>query len=228
MGDASDNVPGVPGIGEKGARQLIAEYGSLDALLERAGEVSRKAYREGLQQHREQALLSRELVTIHTDLPIELEPDKLVRDEPDWDKLLELCWRLEFHVVARELEAGRPEKASVLPAAVDLASAEEWRERVAGLSGEIALGLVGDARSGLLDSGGPRARRAGGGRGIRGRRDRDRLRRFPPRRPARGGGRKPARLDRRRQGLPGRPRPQGGPCACSARGRSFPAAFSTP
>lgn len=150
MGDASDNVPGVPGIGEKGARQLIADYGSLDVLLERAGEVTRKAYREGLQQHREQALLSRELVTIHTDLPIELEPDKLVMEEPDWDKLLELCWRLEFHVVARELEAGRPKKASALPAAIDLASAEEWRERAAGLSGEIAVGLVGDARSGLL------------------------------------------------------------------------------
>lgn len=150
QGDASDNVPGVPGIGEKGARQLIVDFGSLDALLERSAEVSRKAYREGLQQHREQALLSRELVTIHTDLPIELEPDKLVLEEPDWDRLLELCWRLEFGVVARELEAGRPKKPSALPHPTDLASAEEWRERVAGLSGEIALGLVGDVRTGLL------------------------------------------------------------------------------
>jgi DNA polymerase I len=150
MGDTSDNVPGVPGIGEKGARQLIAEYGSLDALLERAGEVSRKAYREGLQQHRDQALLSRELVTIHCDLPIELELDRLRMEEPDWDKLLALCWQLDFNVVARELEAGRPKKPATLPAAFDLASAEEWREKTAGLSGEIAVGLVGDSRTGEL------------------------------------------------------------------------------
>ena len=51
MGDAIDNIPGVPGIGEKGAKSLIQEYGSLEDLLARAGEVSRKAYREGLQQH---------------------------------------------------------------------------------------------------------------------------------------------------------------------------------
>ena len=83
MGDAVDNVPGVPGIGEKGARQLVAEYGSVEALLERASEVPRKAYREGLLAHREQALLSKELVTIHTDLPIEIHPESLQLDPPD-------------------------------------------------------------------------------------------------------------------------------------------------
>src|SRR5687767_9076101 len=66
MGDSIDNIPGVPGIGEKGAKSLIQEHGSLEALLERAADISRKAYREGLQQHREQALLSKELSTIHT------------------------------------------------------------------------------------------------------------------------------------------------------------------
>ena len=62
MGDTVDNVPGVPGIGEKGAKQLVAEYGSVEQLLERAAEISRKAYREGLTTHRDQALLSKELV----------------------------------------------------------------------------------------------------------------------------------------------------------------------
>lgn len=150
MGDASDNVPGVPGIGEKGARQLIVDFGSLDALLERASEVSRKAYREGLEQHRDKALLSRELVTIHTDLPLELEPDKLVLEEPDWDALLELCWQLDFHAVAKELEAGRPKKAAELAPAADLATAADWRELAAGLSGDIVVGLVGDARTGEM------------------------------------------------------------------------------
>jgi hypothetical protein len=59
MGDSIDNVPGVPGIGEKGAKALIREYGSLDELLARAGEVSRKSYREGLEQHADEARMSR-------------------------------------------------------------------------------------------------------------------------------------------------------------------------
>ena len=60
VGDAVDNVPGVPGIGEKGARDLIKEFGSLEAVLENADEVKRKAYREGLEQHRDKALLSKD------------------------------------------------------------------------------------------------------------------------------------------------------------------------
>jgi DNA polymerase-1 len=151
MGDASDNVPGVPGIGEKGAKQLIKDYGSLDALLERAGELTRKAYREGLTEHRDKALLSRELVTIHCDLPIPLEPEHLRLDEPDWDRLREICQQLDFHVIAKELEAQRPAPpASALLAARDVEDAAEWRELTAGLRGDIAVGLVGDARTGQL------------------------------------------------------------------------------
>jgi len=69
MGDSIDNIPGVPGIGDKGAKALIQEFGSLEELLARAGEVARKSYREGLQQHAEQARLSKDLSTIHTSLP---------------------------------------------------------------------------------------------------------------------------------------------------------------
>src|SRR5262245_60749785 len=61
VGDAVDNVPGVPGIGEKGARDLVREFGSLEAVLESAAKVKRKSYREGLEQHREEALLSKRL-----------------------------------------------------------------------------------------------------------------------------------------------------------------------
>ncbi|MBP1642016.1 MAG: polymerase, partial [Acidobacteria bacterium] len=95
MGDAVDNVPGVPGIGEKGARALVTEYGSVEALLERAGELSRKAYREGLLAHREQALLSKELVTIHCDLPIELRESELIAEPPDVEALRSLYSELE-------------------------------------------------------------------------------------------------------------------------------------
>ncbi|MCM2268743.1 MAG: DNA polymerase I [Thermoanaerobaculia bacterium] len=103
MGDAVDNVPGVPGIGEKGAKQLVREHGSVEALLERAGQLTRKAYREGLEQHREQALLSKELVTIHTDLPIEPHLESLVAEPPDVEALRALYAELEFRTLLEEL-----------------------------------------------------------------------------------------------------------------------------
>jgi DNA polymerase-1 len=76
MGDSIDNVKGVPGIGEKGARDLIATFGSLDALLERADEVPQRKYREALTTHAEQARQSRELVTIHTDVSVPFDPER--------------------------------------------------------------------------------------------------------------------------------------------------------
>src|SRR6266581_8754561 len=70
MGDTIDNIKGVPGIGEKGARDLIASYGSLENLLEHAREIKNKRYREGLLQHADEARSSRELLRIHTDVPV--------------------------------------------------------------------------------------------------------------------------------------------------------------
>ncbi|MBI2835341.1 MAG: DNA polymerase I [Acidobacteria bacterium] len=73
MGDSIDNIKGVPGIGEKGARDLIAAYGSLDELLARAAEVPQKKYREALLAHAESARQSRELLRIRTDVPVDFE-----------------------------------------------------------------------------------------------------------------------------------------------------------
>src|SRR5262245_54358561 len=75
MGDTIDNIKGVPGIGEKGARELIAQYGSLDALIEHAAEVKNKRYREGLLANVENARQSRELARIRTDVPVDFDPD---------------------------------------------------------------------------------------------------------------------------------------------------------
>ncbi len=144
VGDASDNVPGVPGIGAKGARTLIDQYGSLDALLERADEVKRKSYRENLQNHRDQALMSRDLVTIHTDLPVPFEPENLRRDPPDWEILLELLHELDFEHLRRELEDehGRPTVA--VPAAREPETAAEWSAAMPS-RGRISVAVVGDA-----------------------------------------------------------------------------------
>ncbi len=140
MGDASDNVPGVPGIGEKGAKGLIQEYGSLDALLERAQEVSRKAYREGLVEHRALAELSRELVTIHTDLPVELDVTALTLDPPDTEALRRLYAELEFKTLLEELGAAPAAVAAQEPAR-EIENPEEWASEAAALSDRFVMAI---------------------------------------------------------------------------------------
>ncbi|HKI87040.1 MAG TPA: DNA polymerase I, partial [Thermoanaerobaculia bacterium] len=142
QGDTSDNVPGVPGIGAKGAVQLIREFGSVEALLERSSEVGRKSYREGLEKHRDQALLSQELVTIHTDLPIELDPEALHHDPPDREALRDLARELEFFSLLKELEGDEIE-AGTEPAS-EIETAEAWRELFVRLDGDVAVALLGD------------------------------------------------------------------------------------
>src|SRR5512139_2867317 len=82
VGDSVDNVPGVPGIGEKGARDLVREYGAVEAVIASADKVKRAAYREGLKGHREGALLSKQLVTLRTDAPLSLDLEAMRRQEP--------------------------------------------------------------------------------------------------------------------------------------------------
>jgi len=102
MGDASDNIPGVPGVGEKTAQKLIQQYGSIENLLDRAGELKGKL-RETVEANRDRALLSKRLVTIRTDVPVGLEPAALVRAEMDGDKLRALCAEFELNSLGRRL-----------------------------------------------------------------------------------------------------------------------------
>lgn len=106
MGDASDNVPGVQGIGEKTAGTLIREYGSLEKLLEHAAEVKGKRAREGLLTHREDALLSKQLVTIKTDVALDVTPAQLVRSHPNREALLSLFNDLQFNTLFSKVKAG--------------------------------------------------------------------------------------------------------------------------
>jgi len=103
-GDSSDNIPGVPGIGEKTAIKLIKEFGSLDELLARAGEVPGKTG-ERLREFADQARLSRQLATIIRDVPYELHPDQLSAREPNIPQLHELFKEYGFHTLIRELTA---------------------------------------------------------------------------------------------------------------------------
>ncbi len=102
-GDTIDNVPGAKGIGAKGARDLINRFGSVEAALEHAEEVEGKRYREALLGQREQVLLSKQLTTIHTDVPVELDLDALRHEEPDIEALRKLYGELGFSSLLREL-----------------------------------------------------------------------------------------------------------------------------
>ncbi len=105
-GDTVDNIPGAPGIGEKGAKDLIQRFGSVENAMEHAAEVERRTYRESLQNNREQILLSKRLATIECEVPIALEPEKLVTQEPDVAALRELYRTLEFSSLLREAGPG--------------------------------------------------------------------------------------------------------------------------
>ena len=102
MGDATDNVKGVPGIGGKGARDLITHFGSLDTLLTRAEEVTRKTYRNALLTHADDALHSRSLVQIHTDVPIPFDPEALRYEGPDAERCFRLFSTLGFRTLVAE------------------------------------------------------------------------------------------------------------------------------
>jgi DNA polymerase-1 len=103
-GDAVDNVPGAPGIGDKGSVELIQQFGSVEAVLDRADEVKRKAYRESLQQNREAVMLSKELVTIDTHVPLELDLHAMETRPPDLEACRQLFTELEFTSMLRDLE----------------------------------------------------------------------------------------------------------------------------
>ena len=102
MGDSSDNIPGAPGIGEKTAMKLISEYGSIENLYEHIDEIKGKQ-KEKLEENKELVMLSKELVTIKLDVPVNLVPDKLIMEDPDEKKLTKLFEELEFKTIARRL-----------------------------------------------------------------------------------------------------------------------------
>ncbi|MDE3163925.1 MAG: DNA polymerase I, partial [Acidobacteriota bacterium] len=103
-GDAVDNVPGAPGIGDKGSVELIQQFGSVEAVLDRAEEVKRKTYRESLQHNRDAVLLSKELVTIDTHVPLDLDLHAMETRPPDVEACRQLFTELEFTSMLRDLE----------------------------------------------------------------------------------------------------------------------------
>ncbi len=102
-GDAIDNIPGAPGIGDKGSVELIQQFGTVEAALDRAAEVKKKTYRESLQNNRDNILLSKDLVTIHTSVPIEFSLDDMRTQPVDNAACRTLFAELEFTTLLKEL-----------------------------------------------------------------------------------------------------------------------------
>ncbi|MGD0791165.1 MAG: DNA polymerase I [Terriglobales bacterium] len=102
-GDAVDNIPGAPGIGDKGSVELIQRFGSVEQALERAAEVEKKTYRESLQNNRDNILYSKQLVTIDTGVAVDLDVAAMKVDEPEVEALRALFAELEFTSLLKEL-----------------------------------------------------------------------------------------------------------------------------
>jgi DNA polymerase-1 len=140
-GDSVDNIPGAPGIGDKGAKDLIQRFGSVEGAMEHAAEVERKMYRESLQNNREQIELSKRLATIHCDVPLEWSLESVAVKEPDVAALRELYKTLEFSSLLRELApVARPAKNRDYAALEDPGALDAW---LADSNGDIAV-AVGD------------------------------------------------------------------------------------
>jgi DNA polymerase-1 len=131
MGDSIDNIPGAPGIGDKGARDLIQRFGSVESAIERAAEVERKTYRESLQNNRDQILLSKRLATIDITVPIEFHLEDLAAQEPNAAELKKVYKELEFYSLLKE--AGPSEESHTRDYAT-VGSREEAVEYVAMLT----------------------------------------------------------------------------------------------
>jgi len=102
-GDSIDNIPGAPGIGDKGSVELIKRFGSVEAALDRAAEVEKKTYRESLLNNRDIVLFSKKMATIDCHVPLELNVDAMKMGNPDIDALRSLFTELEFTSLLKEL-----------------------------------------------------------------------------------------------------------------------------
>lgn len=103
MGDASDNIPGIPGVGEKTALKLLRLYPSVEEVIEHADQLPGKKLREKVKEHQEQALLSKKLATIYTEVPLSLELEDLALKERDEEKVVQLFKQLAFNTLLSRL-----------------------------------------------------------------------------------------------------------------------------
>ncbi len=129
-GDAVDNIPGAPGIGEKGARDLIERFGTVEAAIARAAEVERKMYRESLQNNAGRIMMSKRLATIDTTVPIEFVLESVRAQEADPVSLKAVYKELEFHSLLKELGPSEDSRVRDYQTLESAAALAEWLRAV--------------------------------------------------------------------------------------------------
>jgi len=107
MGDPSDNIPGVPGVGEKTALKLVQDFGSIENLLANTGRITSASLRNKIEENAQLALMSKRLATINTEVPIEIDFEEFKVEEPDYDELIDIYVKLEFNSFLKKLQATR-------------------------------------------------------------------------------------------------------------------------
>src|SRR5947207_9879598 len=151
MGDTIDNIKGVPGIGDKGARELISKYGSLENLISHAGEISQKRYREGLLANVESARQSRELARIRTDVAVDFDPEALRYRGASRERCFEIFNELAFRTLVAEYAptaATTSKTYRIVSTAADVAALAARLEA----SGRFALRVVAAGSSAMTAS----------------------------------------------------------------------------
>ncbi|NNU58990.1 DNA polymerase I [Ochrobactrum soli] len=153
-GDSTDNVPGIPGIGPKTAAQLLEEFGDLDTLLARASEIKQNKRRENILAFADQTKISRELVTLKTDVPLDVDLDGLVLEPQDGPKLIGFLKAMEFTSLTRRVaEATDTDASAVEPCHVET----QWGADAHGPDVDVVVTSVADVTVVAVATGEPAA-----------------------------------------------------------------------
>ncbi len=157
MGDSSDNVPGVPKVGEKTAVELLKQFGSLDGIYQRISEVKKPAIQKSLAENENLARLSKQLVTLRLDVPLAIDVDALPPPSPDADKLRPLFQRLQFTNLLADLAARKAPEAHVEQRYDVVRDRAQFQALLATLTASERIAVAGE-----LGPGGVRSRKLGG------------------------------------------------------------------
>jgi DNA polymerase-1 len=149
VGDAVDNIPGAPGIGDKGAKDLIERFGSVEAALERAAEIEKKTHRESLQNNAERVRMSKRLATIATDVPIKFSPDALKAQAPDPALLKAIYKEMEFHSLLKELGPSDDTRTRDYRVVASAAELDAWLAAAKGAPVAVAISKMAEGQFAL-------------------------------------------------------------------------------
>lgn len=150
MGDSSDNIPGIPGVGEKTGIKLLEQFGSIENMLANTEQIERESLRNKVEENAQLAIMSKQLATINRFVPIEFEFESLREEEPDYDRLIELYQKLEFNSFLKRLkmpsaETEKTESAAPLQVEKTIIRAPDELDALTALTGkEVFIKVFGD------------------------------------------------------------------------------------